>query len=229
MSLNFENTDTLQSDYNVVTASWVDGSKCINPLTPLPTWPDKSKYINSLTPLSTPTEPTITLKRGRVEISIKNAAAIVQKMEELFPKNEHYGSGHSWTRSQKKLYDHDKSRAWVVAAKNWFKQEFYGTNDEDFDIIVSSEQQSPSQQNVNLPEKQASSFEEDRKSVVSIPCPPQVEKSVNKNAYEIRTDVLGMALDWVKYKTPDIIVSKTTDDDVLNTAQKFYRFVENRR
>lgn len=52
-------------------------------------------------------------------------------------------------------------------------------------------------------------------------------KTVNKNAYEIRTDILEMALDWVKYKAQN--PSTITDDDVLNTAYKFYRFVENRR
>lgn len=60
-----------------------------------------------------------------------------------------------------------------------------------------------------------------------IPSRPDI-KTVNKNAYEIRTEILGMALDWVKYKIPDT-KSIPSDEDVLNTAQKFYRFVENRR
>jgi hypothetical protein len=60
--------------------------------------------------------------------------------------------------------------------------------------------------------------------------PPQPDiKTVNKNAYEIRTEVLCMALEWVKYKSVGVSISNITDDDVLNTAQKFYRFVENRR
>lgn len=54
-------------------------------------------------------------------------------------------------------------------------------------------------------------------------------KSINKNAYEIRTDVLSMALDWVKYKEGVSNYPTSTDETVLATAQKFYRFVENRR
>jgi len=56
-------------------------------------------------------------------------------------------------------------------------------------------------------------------------------KTVNKNAYEIREAVLSHALSWVQYtrelgKPNDPI---PTEDDVLNVAQKFYKFVENRR
>lgn len=64
-----------------------------------------------------------------------------------------------------------------------------------------------------------------------IPTKPEIKsdiKTVNKNAYEIRTDILAMALDWVKFKTTDNR-SIPSDEDVLTTAQKFYRFVENRR
>ena len=230
MSLSFEDTDTPQPVY-ALTASWVDGSKYINPesvrAAALANAKDALKEAGFYP--KEPTEPTITLKRGRVEISIKNAASIVQRMEELFPKNERYGSGHSWTRSQEKIYDHDKNRAWVIAAKNWFKQEFYGTNDEDFDIIVSNEQQSTSQQNMSPSEKFAP-LEPDRAQPLPFPCPPPVEKTVNKNAYEIRTDILGMALDFVKFKKEVSNQLETiSDDDVLNTAQKFYKFVENRR
>ena len=60
--------------------------------------------------------------------------------------------------------------------------------------------------------------------------PPQPDiKTVNKNAYEIRTDILGMALEWNKFKREILQTGCTSDEDVLNTAQKFYRFVENRR
>ena len=61
-----------------------------------------------------------------------------------------------------------------------------------------------------------------------IPSQPDI-KTVNKNAYEIRTDILGMALEWNKFKREILQTGCTSDEDVLNTAQKFYRFVENRR
>lgn len=64
-------------------------------------------------------------------------------------------------------------------------------------------------------------------------------KSVNKNAYEIRTDILAMAIDWLRYQTDTAIrkrgdetltpVSVPSNDEVLTTAKEFYSFVENRR
>jgi len=64
-----------------------------------------------------------------------------------------------------------------------------------------------------------------------ITIPQQEIKTVNKNAYEIREAVLSHALSWVQYaqefkKAP---ITPPTEDDVLNVAQKFYKFVENRR
>ena len=67
--------------------------------------------------------------------------------------------------------------------------------------------------------------------------------TVNKNAYEIRSDVLSQALDWVKWQTDcSIEIARRTDksaylttdqipnsDRVLEIAKKFYSFVENRR
>ncbi len=72
-------------------------------------------------------------------------------------------------------------------------------------------------------------------TIPSLEDPLKVEqqpiKTVNKNAYEIREAVLSHALSWVQYtrelgKLNDPI---PTEDDVLNVAQKFYKFVENRR
>ncbi len=45
----------------------------------------------------------------------------------------------------------------------------------------------------------------------------------NRNAYEIRADVLQMALEWCKSRA----LSK--ESDVLDVAKKFYEFVEDRR
>lgn len=56
-------------------------------------------------------------------------------------------------------------------------------------------------------------------------------QTVNKNAYEIRADILSLAVDWNRFRV-DIANGKvpyTIDDDtVLETARKFYTFVENK-
>lgn len=46
-----------------------------------------------------------------------------------------------------------------------------------------------------------------------------------KNAFEIRNDVLSMALDFIIYQKRELV----NEDDVISTAKKFYSFVENRR
>lgn len=52
----------------------------------------------------------------------------------------------------------------------------------------------------------------------------EVPSSVNMNAYEIRLKVLQETLDWIKHNKN---TNKT--DDVLDVANKFYKFVENRK
>jgi len=73
--------------------------------------------------------------------------------------------------------------------------------------------------------------------------PPQEIKTVNKNAYEIRMEVLSMAVDFLRWQSEcnvirDVQTGKLEDpsfntiprlDDVLETAKKLYSFVENRR
>jgi hypothetical protein len=62
------------------------------------------------------------------------------------------------------------------------------------------------------------------------------QKPFNKNAYEIRAEMLAQALSWVQYKRnlecevyKDVTDFRVpTEDDVLSIAQKFYKFVENR-
>ena len=164
-----------------------------------------------------PSEPTITLKRGKVEISIKNASAIVQRMDELFPINQR--RGYSWSPKEVKEYDHEKNKAWVIAAKNWFKQEFYGTNEDDFNIVVSTPP-------ADKYEKQTPPFEENRPPV-SIPCPPVVEKTVNKNAYELRSDILKFSIETVD-RTKTYKDLNEHIEDILTTANRFYDFVENK-
>lgn len=70
------------------------------------------------------------------------------------------------------------------------------------------------------------------------------KKQVGRNAYEIRTDVLSMAIDWLKLETnqPDRDLTFESKEDykkrasyfrsgdaVIDLAQKFYKFVENKR
>jgi len=56
------------------------------------------------------------------------------------------------------------------------------------------------------------------------PEPSSILKTTNRNAYEIRADVLQMAIDWSKSgQVP------RTDEQLLELAKKFYTFVENRR
>lgn len=59
---------------------------------------------------------------------------------------------------------------------------------------------------------------------------PVETKTVNKNAYEIREAILSHALDWVKY-THELRTERTvpSEDEVLNVAHKFYKFVENKK
>jgi hypothetical protein len=55
----------------------------------------------------------------------------------------------------------------------------------------------------------------------------EVPKSINLNAYEIRLQVLKESLDWVKYRTP--VTQTGNTEEVLEIANKFYKFVENRK
>lgn len=126
--------------------------------------------------------PTITLKKGNTELHIPNAAALVHKMEEMYPR------GMS-----------EDSREDVL------RQPF----------IKASVKHDLQQEESQIPP--------------TMTLPGEI-KSVNKNAYEIRTDVLNMALDWTKFKKEtNPQPTSASDDDVLSTAQKFYKFVENRR
>lgn len=66
----------------------------------------------------------------------------------------------------------------------------------------------------------------DEKDSSSKTIKPQIKSQVsnNRNAFEIRTDVLQMSLDFFIQKGSVMI----SDDDVINVAKKFYKFVENK-
>lgn len=55
------------------------------------------------------------------------------------------------------------------------------------------------------------------------------QKQVGRNAYEIRADVLQMAIDWSRIEDSSKGYKKPSDDEVISLAKKFYSFVENRR
>jgi len=48
-----------------------------------------------------------------------------------------------------------------------------------------------------------------------------------RNAYEIRADVLQMAIDWSRGET--VANNYTRPDDIIKLAKQFYTFVENKR
>lgn len=131
--------------------------------------------------------PLITLKKGNTEINVKNAAALVQKMEEKYPTP----SSIKYTDAEHKIDNH--------------------------------------------------TLEDDELAQRIYPERDKVERvhTVNKNAYEIRADILAMAIDWLRYQTDVAISSRgeethiplsaPSNNEVLATAKQFYSFVENRR
>lgn len=56
--------------------------------------------------------------------------------------------------------------------------------------------------------------------------PQRRQPVAGRNAYEIRADVLQMAIDWVQKSTGYM---HKDENDVINLAKKFYSFVEDRR
>jgi hypothetical protein len=154
-------------------------------------------------------DPTITLKKGNTEINIRNAATLVKKMEEIYP---------SPLRQMEEVYTPHIVPSASVEQEASFKEEFKRR------VNFPSHKVSPEVSKAVAPDVET--FE----SSFVAPCAPPDIKTVNKNAYEIRNDVLGMALDWVKFKKEvNGQLNSISDEDVLTTANKFYKFVENRR
>jgi len=69
------------------------------------------------------------------------------------------------------------------------------------------------------------SYLEEKQKEIDQEKSPQIIQTANKNAYEIRLQVLELAVK-VQTNTPGGIQSP---QHVLNTAEQFYKFVENRR
>ena len=89
--------------------------------------------------------------------------------------------------------------------------------------------------NINAQPFRQASFEHGLKDAIGetvpprppVPEPKQESKSVNKNAYELRSDILKFSIDSVDKMKTHIVLDEYIKD-VLNTADKFYEFVENR-
>lgn len=195
------------------------------------------------------TAPTITLKKGNLQIQVKNAAAILKRVNELkpeIPSNTH-------VVGEKEKY---QMLNWKAAATDWFKNEFFGgTNDFEVCIEEGKPQEEPkfdvntqrfSGLNPSMTKHAIESLCKDNpkhcvneskdfdaedlvKALVEDDKKEREVRTSNKNAYEIRSDVLDMALSWVKYKHDRMDADQPDDEDVLQTAIKFYKFVENKR
>jgi len=197
------------------------------------------------------TYPSITLRKGKTEVKVQNPAAVIKKIDEMYPGSKQ--SYETWQRNQRV----DEQVKWHRAAKNWFKSEMFSGFD-DFEVIV---EDNPKIKKVVISEdvptivndKEIPTIninvetEPKKKSPVRIETYEQLEKyfnsikdsddsidenvisggeriqTVNKNAYEIRLEILKEAIQWSHRN------SMATEQDVLNTAKKFYSFVENRR
>lgn len=197
------------------------------------------------------TYPSITLRKGKTEVKVQNPAAVIKKIDEMYPGSKQ--SYETWQRNQRV----DEQVKWHHAAKNWFKSEMFSGFD-DFEVIV---EDNPKIKKVVISEDAPTivndkeiptininvETEPKKKSPVRIETYEQLEKyfnsikdsddsidenvisaseriqTVNKNAYEIRLEILKEAIQWSHRN------SMATEQDVLNTAKKFYSFVENRR
>jgi hypothetical protein len=152
----------------------------------------------------TPT-PNITLKKGKTELNIGHAVTIIKKMEEKFPTGVNKDKAEEITRQ-------------VMAQEG--EQEPITRNQFIKAANFPIEKVSPEMKRCVAKDEQE--FQSEYKPSI---------RTVNANAYEIRADILSQALSWVQYtrqlgKPNDPI---PTEDDVLSVAQKFYKFVENRK
>jgi hypothetical protein len=103
--------------------------------------------------------------------------------------------------------------------------------DEVYKVVTAIEKKEASKKmietftaNLKQMAEEASLKEEAKK--FDVPVPPV---KAGKNAYEIRADVLQMAIDWSRIEEPNKEFKKSSDEELLTLARKFYAFVENRR
>lgn len=185
--------------------------------------------------------PTITLRKGKTEIRIENAAAIIKKVNELYRSTADYDGwcyAPSWNTKQKLSEGElEKQRRWIESAKDWFKTEMFGGSS-DFEVLVNTPPTvEPFDPSTNYQREVATEIQVTTAPQFQ-PIPqstePRLIQSVNKNAYEIRLEVLQEAINWLSLEvnmptTVNQNSSFSSGDAVVNLAQKFYKFVENRR
>ena len=184
-------------------------------------------------------DPTITLKKGKTEINIKNAATLVKKMEEIYPSvNQSLDQDvdivedtkHKW--KQASVYN-DKG-----VLEDVISNPHYIPKNNQTSVSYNKDKHTLNTPTGEMTPEYVESLSEHLKKL-----PHGDPRPLNKNAYEIRADVLSMAIEWLKWQTQTNIdvLNRTTDhqtvdlktlptsDYVLEIAQKFYRFVENRK
>lgn len=152
-------------------------------------------------------EPTIVLKKGKTEINVKGAAAVVKKMEEKYP-----------TGVSKDTVDYLIRKPFVEASIEYGlkKEEESKPMADRFSKLVNFDSRKVSSETKKAVAPDLETFQKNKFEEPS--------RSVNKNAYEIRESILKMALEWATCND-----KKLSPEEVIDVAKTFYSFVENKR
>ena len=150
--------------------------------------------------------PTITLKKGNTEINVRNAAALVRKMEEKYPTTT------------------PEPQPEITKETTAFREELKKR------VTFNVKDVSPEVKRcVELLPGTTSNLDPLKELPNTPSFIPQLEQrsAVNKNAYELRSDILKFSIDSVN-KTKTYTDLDEYTKDVLTIANKFYDFVENK-
>ena len=150
--------------------------------------------------------PTITLKKGNTEINVRNAAALVRKMEEKYPTVT------------------PEPQPEITKETTAFREELKKR------VTFNVKDVSPEVKRcVELLPGTTSNLDPLKELPNTPSFIPQLEQrsAVNKNAYELRSDILKFSIDSVN-KTKTYTDLDEYTKDVLTIANKFYDFVENK-
>ena len=150
--------------------------------------------------------PTITLKKGNTEINVRNAAALVRKMEEKHPTVT------------------PEPQPEITKETTAFREELKKR------VTFNVKDVSPEVKRcVELLPGKTSNLDPLKELPNTPSFIPQLEQrsAVNKNAYELRSDILKFSIDSVN-KTKTYTDLDEYTKDVLTIANKFYDFVENK-
>ena len=150
--------------------------------------------------------PTITLKKGNTEINVRNAAALVRKMEEKYPTVT------------------PEPQPEITKETTAFREELKKR------VTFNVKDVSPKVKRcVELLPGTTSNLDPLKELPNTPSFIPQLEQrsAVNKNAYELRSDILKFSIDSVN-KTKTYTDLDEYTKDVLTIDNKFYDFVENK-